>query len=109
MATGKNNFNPELNKYYWAFLSLIIMYPKQYLNTKGNIIFKVVLDKGQCRSITKIARFVHLTKPFASLNCHHLERIGHIDMVCQGNRKTINFSPDALKEGMHVAKKILRK
>tara|TARA_Y100000310_G_scaffold337302_1_gene424063 strand:+ start:5299 stop:5619 length:321 start_codon:yes stop_codon:yes gene_type:complete len=98
----------EFNKYYWAFVYLISTYPKSYLSKKGKIIFKMVIEGGKCRSIAQIARYLGIDKPTASRICKEIQGKGDLSLNVEGNRKSVGFSDDSIKEGLKIAYGIIK-
>ncbi len=93
----------EFNRFYWAFIHLITLHPDMYLNKRGKIMFKMVVEGGTCKSIAQIARYLGIDKPTASHICKDIESDGHLTLTADGNRKTVGFSESSIKEGLKIA------
>ena len=97
----------ELNKHFWAFIYLIVETPEIFLNNKGKAIHKVVIDKGCCKSLTNMSKFINITKS----NITHLFNKTEIKdfVIVQEieNRKEIRFKENIIKEGSKMASGIV--
>jgi len=99
----------ELNKPFWAFITLIVDNPENYLNNKGKILYKIVLDEGEIKSFTKLAKHLNVYNHTVTRLCRDLTCVGHINVEKHIKNKTIKYSDYALNRGLNIAYEILGK
>jgi len=100
----KNKSNHDYDKHFWCFIYLITWFPEIYLNKKGLIIYKIAEDKGETRSITKISKFLNVTKSTCSRLCKKCNFLDHIETNVDGNKKRVCFNRDILKKSIEEIK-----
>lgn len=101
------NDDIEINKEYWTYVFLVTSCPHKYLNKKGKILHKLVEEKGQCASITRLAKKTESSLSRTSLLCNDLNFDNHIKLIIDGNKKMIRFNDEVLQEGLKIANKLL--
>lgn len=97
----------EINKIYWAYIKLISE-NEIFLSREGRILKQILLQDGKCKSMTCIARKLKTNKTPIREICNKLQMDGFIFLKKEGNRKSVCFHKEALKNGEKMIKEVLK-
>lgn len=95
----------ELNKFQWAFMSLVLQ-DERFLSSEGKVIKLIAYYHQKNISESDIARKLKVHKGQICIACNKLRTNNIVKLTTYKNKKLVTFSDDIIEKGLNIPRLI---